>query len=647
MDKIKNILNKINRNLVIIKNRIINEGENILNDIDFAFSEINENKILNYGFLLNRMDLILIKIEDLKELCEILKKDLSIISNKRNDIEKKIKEININIEKLMSNYKEGKKKLNDDLHETIRKRGKNIFNSIDKNLRKEKHDKIDEENEEICDSMAEENYDDTEDTLVKIKDYGKKIDMFKTEALFKKRNEKKENRSKIPKIIRKNWNEVCYIYDDYDIHDVNFEIKAIGLDPLCYFDSFSDNFIRGKYIEILDFEINGKRSKYAYENYGLEFSINLKNLEKAKIHLKYKKRPNFDNMDENEKSVYLYYRRTFYGLRKNLEGQMGKFRIILKENFEIISFKEDFFIRNKENKKEKEYIWGGKIPSGGKRTLTTLSKKEAIWSICYNVFIKSLKGNLRYNTLQVPLAFVGGNNDIVKIDYISPQTNDIVVDQENRKFVIKYENTEYKEGNFKLIGQIKNKCKGEWIVDLSDELIEKQIPIEDKRDKKKLAKIARKIIDEYDRNNEKNILSFMDFSKIGKWVYENIEYDINYIGRKDMTAIDIYNQRVGVCMHKTRLANALLYSLGYKVIYASGFTCSRGPRFEGNGGHAWSIINVNDKWYPFDATWNILLGKLPVCHIFFNFFSKKIIQNEKEHASLASVNKKYTIEYIN
>ena len=58
-----------------------------------------------------------------------------------------------NLENLMSNYKKGKKKINDDLHETIRKKGKNIFNSIDKSLRKEKYDKVDEENEEICEKI--------------------------------------------------------------------------------------------------------------------------------------------------------------------------------------------------------------------------------------------------------------------------------------------------------------------------------------------------------------------------------------------------------------------------------------------------------------------------------------------------------------
>ena len=651
MDKTIYIINEINYLLDIIKVRIINEAENTLKDINNAFSEINDNKTLNFGFLLNKMDITLIKIEDLKKICELLKKDLSDISSKRNNIEEKIKDIKINFEKLMNKYKEIKKKMNDDLIESIRKRGKNIISSIDKSLREERYDKVDEENEEICDAMAEGNYDDKDDdnlllgtSLINIRDFGKNIDMLKTGKLFYNRNEDKENNSNTAKIIRKNWNEVCYIYDDYDIHDVNFEIKAVGLSPSRFFNSCGVEFNSGIDIEILDFEIDGKRSKYTYENNSFEYSINLKNLEKAKIHVKYRERPNFNKMNENEKAVYLYYRKLDYGLSKKLEGQMGKFRLILKGNFEIVSFEDDFFIRNIKNKREKEYIWGGKVPPGGKKTSTQLSKKEANWNVSYCVDIISSSGNIRKATLKVPTGFLGGNNNIIKIGKESPQTNDIQIIQEKRIYEIKYENTQYKEGNFKIIGQIKNKCKGEWKVDLSDELIERQIPREDKRDKKKLAEIAGNIIDEYNRNNKKNILEVMDFYKIAKWVYKNIKYDINYSGRTEMTAMDIYNKRIGVCHHKTRLANALLYSLGYKVIYASGYTCSEKPRYEKDSGHCWSLINVKGIWYPFDATWNILSGKLPVCHIFFNFFDETLTWSSYEQMKVSS---KCVIEYIN
>jgi len=32
------------------------------------------------------------------------------------------------------------------------------------------------------------------------------------------------------KIIRKNWHEICYIYDDYYLHDIYYDIEAVGLD---------------------------------------------------------------------------------------------------------------------------------------------------------------------------------------------------------------------------------------------------------------------------------------------------------------------------------------------------------------------------------------------------------------------------------
>jgi len=74
--------------------------------------------------------------------------------------------------------------------------------------------------------------------------------------------------------------------------------------------------------------------------------------------------------------------------------------------------------------------------------------------------------------------------------------------------------------------------------------------------------------------------------KIGKWVNENIIYDLRYIEETDLTAIDIYNKRRGVCHHFTKLSNALLYSLGYKVISIYGYTCENSLEFNENSAHA-------------------------------------------------------------
>ena len=42
---------------------------------------------------------------------------------------------------------------------------------------------------------------------------------------------------------------------------------------------------------------------------------------------------------------------------KSLTGQMGKYTLILKGPFSVINFKDDFFILNENNKKDKEYIY--------------------------------------------------------------------------------------------------------------------------------------------------------------------------------------------------------------------------------------------------------------------------------------------------
>ena len=77
----------------------------------------------------------------------------------------------------------------------------------------------------------------------------------------------------------------------------------------------------------------------------------------------------------------------------------------------------------------------------------------------------------------------------------------------------------------------------------------------------------------------------------------------------------------------TVLSNALLYSLGYKVIYVHGMTGGTKTYFSNINAHAWSLIKLDNKWIPFDSTCGIILGKIPINHIFSNYgtFSRNII----------------------
>ena len=139
-----------------------------------------------------------------------------------------------------------------------------------------------------------------------------------------------------------------------------------------------------------------------------------------------------------------------------------------------------------------------------------------------------------------------------------------------------------------------------------------------------MANIAREIIEDFDRNNKNSDFEFLDYMKIGLWIHKNIKYDMNYIGEKEFTAIDTYYKRIGGSHHCTKLCNALLYSLGYKVIYVVGYLSRNNKQFSYETKHSWSLIQLNNKWYPFDSALGIVSGKLPVSHIFSAFFSLEI-----------------------
>ena len=101
-----------------------------------------------------------------------------------------------------------------------------------------------------------------------------------------------------------------------------------------------------------------------------------------------------------------------------------------------------------------------------------------------------------------------------------------------------------------------------------------------------MRKIAKKIINEFDKENKDSDFEFLDYMKIGLWVYKNIKYDFQYNGQNQYSAMDIYKMRAGVCHHFTVLSNALLYALGYKVIYISGYACKKSKWFHRDNSHA-------------------------------------------------------------
>ena len=252
-----------------------------------------------------------------------------------------------------------------------------------------------------------------------------------------------------------------------------------------------------------------------------------------------------------------------------------------------------------------------------------MSKKTGKFSFIQKQRIESInKTPLQKTTFTTSLCFEGGNNEIKKINYFSHQTDKIEIKKDKKEYEVNYININEYFGEFIVEGELVNRCKGEWLCDITDEKIEAEIPNDYKYNKEKFREIAEDIIRQYDKNHEKDLIKVNDFVKIGKWVKKNIKYDISYNGKNDISATEVYNNGVGVCHHFTKLYNALLYSLGYQCIYVSGFAVEKKDTFDQNDGHAWSLVKIKGKWLPFDPTWGIFSGKLPVCHVFDAYCSK-------------------------
>lgn len=261
-----------------------------------------------------------------------------------------------------------------------------------------------------------------------------------------------------------------------------------------------------------------------------------------------------------------------------------------------------------------------------------MSKSKAKFNfLCSEVIESRNLNNIRNTKMAVPVAFVGGNNEIIKIECKSDQTDNVELNKEERFYKIHFSNTNSKRCEFRIKGELINRCKGEWQCDLTDEQIKAQIPDDYKENKEKFKKLSTQIIEEYDKLHKNDFIKVPDVVKIGKWIKQNITYDLSYMGRNEIPATDIMINRVGVCHHFTKLYNALMYSLGYQVIYVSGYALDKKDSFGLQDAHAWSLFKIDGKWLPFDATWGIFSGKLPVCHVFKQFFplSVKVIGTDK------------------
>ena len=552
-------------------------------------------------------------IENSNNLLSILKETNGIISDKLNELDNIIKDI----ENEIKSYNTKKEDINKDIvniQEKINNYRNVIQNLINKIIEESENDFKNVDEKFIKNSMLIFSKENPED-------------IFKSKLLFN--NNVKETKAYKPILLYKNWNEKCYIYNDYDIHEINFELKAVGLPGRICLNNGSIGLSMDTSIEIMELQIDGKETKSEYKNYTIRFRINLGNEQSNLVYLKYKESPLLANLSEGEKKERNFYRCNYYGIKKYVQNQTAKFTLVNQSDFEIINFDENFLIKENEN----IYKWGGIVPIDGKRTIVRMSKPEGKFIFEIKEKIENIEQKSIINEkLIVPFYLEGGNNNIIKIVSSSQQTNQIIKNEKTKNYEVNFINIKENIGIFSIKSEFI--CKGEWKCELTDEEIESEIPKDFKENKNIFKKMANNIIKEYNEEHKKDLIEVTDMAIIGKWIKNNIKYDINYLKKLEITAIETLENKIGSHYHITQLYNALMFSLGYKCIYISGFIPNKSNMYNENDSHSWSLIKVNDKWLPFDATCGIFTGKLPITHVFKSYFIKKVNKEGSDNVKI-------------
>ena len=284
------------------------------------------------------------------------------------------------------------------------------------------------------------------------------------------------------------------------------------------------------------------------------------------------------------------------------------------------------------------YSYLGQCPTETLIDIIRYSPETVLWEA-------DMKLNLKYSpkftnnvNFIFPRYYTGGK--LIKKYFI---INSIENEEYNEDDII-YENTKYK---ITIHAANKNKIVVELNTNFTNNLTrEFNVYLPEKYYSIDLSNIDQEI---QDKANE--IISesseFPDYYKLGKYIYSNMTYDINYTG-KNLTLKEIYQGKTGVCEHYTLLYNAMLNSIGIKTLYITGWAFN-GNQTSGDDntiGHAWTAALIDGKWKELDATWGLFEG-ISSGHIFKNFYKDIISYSYYEtNKNLITFDKNHDINMI-
>ena len=334
--------------------------------------------------------------------------------------------------------------------------------------------------------------------------------------------------------------------------------------------------------------------------------------ENYELYIKIKMRHTILSIDNN----FLFQKIMIY-IPPNYNGAICKYIIQADPNSIIVGWQND----NKfAQLNSSAYIYHDICPSSYYYDILRLTPYQVTWNI-YNEITMSIIEIPSWAFISVQKSYFGGSNyNFTKNELLtSIKENDTL--KIDTFYDLTLRNFQKKEGYFKL-NLTFSSSPVFWNVTLNDFK---------NTSTNETISLAKEIL-------ENDLSTKPDYYKIGKWVYNNIKYNISYSG-KTLSINKIIELKQGVCHHYTILYNSLLNSIGIETVYAAGYSVKNISK-PTDGRHGWTVAKIDGKWIGLDATWGIFSGYLPLCHLFQDFESSflptyfniggKVDFNEKE-----------------
>ena len=304
------------------------------------------------------------------------------------------------------------------------------------------------------------------------------------------------------------------------------------------------------------------------------------------------------------------------------------FKFTIPDNYTNLGL--EYNLLKKES--DRVYIYNGECPSEEISDVIRFAPNQGFWKAQVNMYCSSsseISGNV---IMTFPRYYRGGKNKnknykLTLYDDTKLKESELIQNETLLKVIVPGKNNKRIGVNLKTA--FSNKLNEKFDVYTTENFYQIDENIDD---------VIKDKVQEIINNSSSPYKDYPDYYKIGKFVHSYMTYDLSYLG-KNLTAIDIYNGKRGVCEHYTILYNAMLNSIGIKTLSTFGWSLDQNQISANQDtiGHAWTLALIDNKWIELDSTWGLFEG-IPAGHIFKGFKKERYSISKGEIELTTNIN---------